>query len=180
MFGTRRLAICIRGNRCLFNARMVRDKLIEHVMTDTSLTSYMKRRAGANWEDCRSELCLVVAEKTDVELKKIEPYFNFWCVRVVRNINDETRGRHAMSKYKQERFDIVEVEGAMLQVDDSAILTIVNKVMDNLHWYDRELFKAYIEEGTMRNLSKATGIPLRSIWTTVNKVRDHIRSKVRC
>ena len=46
-----------------------------------------------------------------------------------------------------------------------------------MYWYDRELFKIYLSEGSLRKSEQATGIPYVSIKVTVDKVRKKLKKK---
>jgi len=50
----------------------------------------------------------------------------------------------------------------------------------NLGWYDQTLFKLYCEGGkTISSLARETSIPRTSISLTINRVKRHIRSKIK-
>jgi len=50
----------------------------------------------------------------------------------------------------------------------------------NLGWYDQTLFKLYCEDGkTISSLARETSIPRTSISLTINRVKRHIRSKIK-
>lgn len=55
----------------------------------------------------------------------------------------------------------------------------VYKILDELPWYDRELFKLYAEGGhNYSSLARETGIPRTSIGLTINRVRKYIKQKL--
>ena len=52
----------------------------------------------------------------------------------------------------------------------------VDKILDGLEWYDKELFRLYADgEHNYSTLSKETGIPRTSIALTIKRVRNHIK-----
>lgn len=56
----------------------------------------------------------------------------------------------------------------------------ISKELEQLHWYDQNLFKIYLEENhSMSSLSRATGIPRTSISLTINRIRKHIKNKIK-
>lgn len=58
-------------------------------------------------------------------------------------------------------------------------LNRVNKIIDSLDWYDRELFKLFAEGNhNFSTLSKETGIPRTSIALTIKRVRKYIKSNL--
>tara|TARA_R100000951_G_scaffold115614_2_gene124274 strand:+ start:1174 stop:1647 length:474 start_codon:yes stop_codon:yes gene_type:complete len=150
----------------------LKEELANRVMDHPKLKSYAKRLAGNNWEDCLQELLLVVAEKTDKELKTIQPYFDFWCVRTVRNMNGK---RGTMAKYRKAYVDMIELDLASADFVKRVSAEQVEDDLNKLTWYERELFKCYIEEGNLRAVTAATSIPLSSIWATIKDVKFKLK-----
>lgn len=55
----------------------------------------------------------------------------------------------------------------------------IDKVLDDIHWYDRELFKLYYYEGnTLDSLAKKTKISRNSLFTTIDKVREILKKEL--
>jgi hypothetical protein len=145
----------------------LKENLVNQAIKHPSLTSYVKRLAGDNWEDCLQELCLVIAEKTDKELQVIKPYFNAWCVRVVRNMNGK---RGVMAKYRGQFTDAYELDLVSSEYVKRVSAEQVEEDLKKLTWYERELFKSYMKEGNLRKVATSTKIPLSSVWATINDV----------
>jgi DNA-directed RNA polymerase specialized sigma24 family protein len=55
----------------------------------------------------------------------------------------------------------------------------VNQIVESLPWYDKELWKLYVEGGyNYTGLAKVTGIPRTSIGLTINRVKKHIKKHI--
>jgi RNA polymerase sigma factor (sigma-70 family) len=55
----------------------------------------------------------------------------------------------------------------------------INKLLDTLPWYDRELFKLYVDgDHTYSSLSRETKIPRTSISLTIKRVRNYIKKNL--
>ncbi|QDP49301.1 MAG: hypothetical protein Unbinned3065contig1007_15 [Prokaryotic dsDNA virus sp.] len=55
----------------------------------------------------------------------------------------------------------------------------IDLVLDELNWYDRELFKLYYYEGnTLDGLAAKTRISRNSIFSTIDKVRDILKKEL--
>ena len=55
----------------------------------------------------------------------------------------------------------------------------IDKVLDDIHWYDRELFKLYYYEGnTLDSLAAKTKISRNSLFTTIDKVREILKKEL--
>jgi len=55
----------------------------------------------------------------------------------------------------------------------------VNKLIEDLDWYDRELFKLFAAgDHNYSTLAKETGIPRTSIALTIKRVRKHLKKNL--
>ena len=51
----------------------------------------------------------------------------------------------------------------------------IDTELDNMYWYDREIFKLYYyENNTLDSLAEKTGISRNSLYTTIDKVRKEL------
>jgi hypothetical protein len=60
--------------------------------------------------------------------------------------------------------------------DETDILNFINKELDKMDWYDRELFRAAVKLNSERKLAQKTRINRNSIRTTIKKVKERIRN----
>ena len=53
---------------------------------------------------------------------------------------------------------------------------LIDKKLDNLYWYDREIYKLYYSPDgeTLDSLAKKTGISRNSLFTTIDNVRKYL------
>ena len=55
----------------------------------------------------------------------------------------------------------------------------IDKQLDGMYWYDKELFKMYYyEDNTLDSLAKKTGISRNSLFTTIDNVRKLLKDKL--
>ena len=54
----------------------------------------------------------------------------------------------------------------------------VDKVLDNVYWYDRKIYYLYYEGETLDSLAKKTGISRNSLFTTIDNVRQLLKDKL--
>ena len=67
------------------------------------------------------------------------------------------------------------------EVDNYKINKIeqIDKVLDNVYWYDKKIFELYYYEGnTLDSLAAKTKISRNSIFNTIDKVRTIIKNKL--
>jgi transposase-like protein len=54
----------------------------------------------------------------------------------------------------------------------------ISKIVEGLYWYDQEILKMYVDLGSVRKVSKQTGIPHTSIFITIKKIRLCIKQQL--
>ncbi|MAB40150.1 MAG: hypothetical protein CL525_13790 [Aequorivita sp.] len=61
------------------------------------------------------------------------------------------------------------------------MLEKIDKELDTIYWYDREIYKIYYspEKQTLDSIAKKTGISRNSLFTTLDNVRIHLKSKIK-
>jgi transposase-like protein len=65
------------------------------------------------------------------------------------------------------------------QIDNSQeVADAISKIVQGLYWYDQEILSLYVELGSVRKVSKQTGIPHTSIFITIKKIRSCIKSQL--
>ena len=67
------------------------------------------------------------------------------------------------------------------EVDNESLkkLELIDLQLDQLNWYDRELFKLYYYEGnTLDSLAAKTRISRNSLFTTIDKVRTILKKEL--
>ncbi len=75
--------------------------------------------------------------------------------------------------------DIVKLIKEEEEIDNSqAVADSISKIIESLYWYDQEILRMYVELGSVRKVSKQTGIPHTSIFITIKKIRSCIKSQL--
>ena len=67
-----------------------------------------------------------------------------------------------------------------IEIDYNEInLNKIDSILDDVHWYDKGVFELYYHEGnTLDSLARKTGISRNSLFNTIDKVREFIKSKI--
>jgi DNA-directed RNA polymerase specialized sigma24 family protein len=150
----------------------VKEKLCRRLLEDKKLKVLAQRLGGSQWEDVLQEVAVLICEYPDPE--KLDKWFNFWCARVIMNMTSSTGQIGKLKSRRIEHCELVEFEYDH-EIDKQ--FEEVNKILDGMDWYDRELFKTYVEEGSLRNVEKRIGIKYGSVWNTVDKVRKQVNEE---
>ena len=159
----------------------VKERLCTQLMNDPSLNSLAYRLAGNDKTDLMQEVALLICEKTDSELHRIESYFSFWCVRVMINMTGK-RGEFT-KKYRNKYIDADDWHFETMQDydhDEDEMIRKVDEVLNDasIHWYKRDMFRLYCECGSLRKVEKEVGIPFVSVFNTVKEMREIIKERL--
>ena len=86
---------------------------------------------------------------------------------------------HSNNESNNYTFKELENKPENLDVTQWEKLEQIDVALDNLHWYDRELFKLYYYEGnTLDSLAAKTNISRNSLFTTIDKVREILKKEL--
>lgn len=135
------------------------------------------------WEDLRQEVSIILFEYDKDKLAEIvgkgKNVFRFWVVRICCN-QVSSNGKlnktykvlipvEDINKYIKKEFEVI--------TDDSIVKQIETRI-ESLYWYDKEVLRLYIELGSVRKVSKQTGIPHTSIFITIKNIQKCIRQSL--
>jgi hypothetical protein len=146
---------------------------------------YVFRNIGKElWEDLRQEIAVIVLEYDSDKIIELEEkgkqVFKFWIVRICCNQTNSKYGKFGRlygSLVPVE--DIVKFVKEEDEIDNSQELAEgISKIINGLYWYDQEILKMYIELGSVRKVSKQTGIPHTSVFITIKNIRKCIKQQL--
>lgn len=133
--------------------------------------------------DALQEVALKICETPDEELERIKS-FKGWAFMIMRNFASKTGESR---KYQERVLDWHRLKTEHYSTYNPEIDELANKAQEEIerlaehgseYWYEGMLFKEYIQEGTMRELSRQTKIPLTSISKTINETRDILKDRL--
>ena len=136
------------------------------------------------WEDLRQEVALIVLEYDKKKIEEIEKkgkqVFKFWIVRICCNQTNSKYGKFGrMYKSLIPVDDIVKFIKQEVEVfDDQPLINAIQRKIEDLYWYDKEILKMYTELGSVRKVSAVTGIPHTSIFITIKNIRKCIKQSL--
>lgn len=143
------------------------------------------RNIGKNlWEDLRQEIAWIVLQYDRNKIIELESkgkqVFKFWIVRICCNQTNSKYG-----KFGRMYASLIPVEDIMLFIKEDQhidntdeVAHSIEKIVKEMYWYDQEILKMYVELGSVRKVSKATGIPHTSIFITIKKIRKCIMDQL--
>ena len=89
--------------------------------------------------------------------------------------NDYLKEKNRIEKFRiGDGFDIID------DIEEQIELKSVNNYVDSWEWYDKMLFKLYINTDlSIRQIAKETGISLTSVFYTIKTCKNRIKNKVK-
>lgn len=150
-------------------------EIITKTSQDKELRQICRKIGGNLSDDLFQELMVILLEYNEQKLIDIynKGYYKWFLVKTLTN-QFNSNSSPFNKKYRPKDIDYIITDSYDHSID--IMIDKVNNKLNQLHWYDRELFKAYIESGSYRKLSKQTDIPFNSISRTINNVKNYIRN----
>lgn len=136
------------------------------------------------WEDLRQEIAYIVLQYDLAKIQELEEkgkqVFKFWIVRICCNQTNSKYGKFGRlysSLLPVE--DILKFVKEEETIDNSQeVFESISKIVEGLYWYDQEILKMYVDLGSVRKVSKQTGIPHTSIFITIKNIRKCIKQQL--
>lgn len=134
-------------------------------------------------DDLRQEIFLVLCEMNDERLLGMwtSGYLKYFIVRTMLNMakSDRSTFFNQFRKSFTEYCDNYESADQGSEIDEE-VDTKLKQSMGELHWYEKNVFELYAENGrNILKLSRDTKIPYRSLFKTVTKVKKKLSKAVR-
>lgn len=132
-------------------------------------------------DDLKQEVFIVLCEMDEDKLLQMysDGVLKYFIVRTILNMAKSKTSRF-FYKYRK----ISDELNVNLEVKDNSydedVFSKLESSLDVLHWYEKELFRLYSENGNnVLQLSRETRIPYRSLIKTITKVKQLLKYKIR-
>lgn len=161
-----------------------RNQIIEQLYKDKDIAQGIAKMQPVDLQDdLRQEMFLVLCEMPDEKFFQMhnDGYLKFFLVRTMLNMIKSDRSTFH-NKFRKVYTEVdMTMERSEEQDHDFEELSFkLRKSLDVLHWYEKEIFRLYSENGkNILKLSRETKIPYRSLFNTVRKVRIYLKYKIR-
>ena len=103
----------------------------------------------------------------------------YYMVRIMLNMIKSDRS--TFFKNYRNYVELLENDVEVVEADPSETYEKIELHLQNLHWYNRELFKLYALDfkKNAKELSRKTGIPYMSIVRSINKTKAEIKKNIK-
>lgn len=163
---------------------MNKENIITQMYLDKDISQAISKMQPVELQDdLRQEIFLVLCEMNDERLLGMwtSGYLKYFIVRTMLNMakSDRSTFFNLFRKSFTEYCDNYEKADDVSVVDEEMDGKL-KKSMSELHWYEKNVFEQYAENGrNILKLSRDTKIPYRSLFKTVTKVKKKLSTAVR-
>jgi len=157
----------------------VRQLAILDLLADGSLESLSKKIAGQYADDLIQEVAVLILEMEDEKWAEINEggYLRWYVVRTMMNMATSARSSfsrlHGVHQKNTKYKDGPDEE--VYDHEKEADILKLETILETYHWYERDMLRLYLKEGSYRKVAKVTGIPFKSIGNTVKKTIENLR-----
>ena len=123
---------------------------------------------------------MVILEMDEQKWTKVNDggYVRFYIVRTMMTMATSPRSTfartHGLFAHNKQVPDIADdADGYDWEQEDD--MTIIEALLDSYHWYDKEVLRLWIQEGSYRKVAAKTDIPFKSIGNSVRRTLDQLK-----
>ncbi len=135
-------------------------------------------------------LSVVIEELLNADQEKIntiiqKKQITFYIARIMMNQYYSKTSRYYYEYRKYYELAVTEINNEITKSstddNDQALrqeyVKKIQKVLDNCHWFDRQIFKLYyMKDHSLNSLAKVTKIDRNTIYHTINRVKKFLKN----
>ena len=161
---------------------MLRNEIITEFWESKSVNeSFEKMQPVELQADLKAEVFLILCEMEEEKLIGLyeRNELKYYMVRIMLNMIKSDRS--SFFKNYRNYVELLEYDVEVVETDPSETYEKIELHLQNLHWYNRELFKLYALDfkKNAKELSRKTGIPYMSIVRSINKTKAEIKKNIK-
>lgn len=161
---------------------MTRDKIITSLYNDKDITDAINKMHPEELrDDLRQEMFMVILEMPEQKLKEKhdEGSLKWYLIRTMLNMIKSDRSGFYV-KFRRCNEELTDKHDSPDTPTHDELLDKVNGIVENVHWYEREILRLHTEGGkTFRDISRDTKIPYRSILETMKNTKHKLKRMIR-
>ena len=147
---------------------------------DDELQQLAIRICHSHADDLIQEAAMVLLQMDDSKWQKVNDggYVRFYIVRTMMTMATSPRSTfartHGLFAHNKQVPDIADdADGYDWEQEDD--MTIIEALLDSYHWYDKEVLRLWLQEGSYRKVAEKTDIPFKSIGNSVRRTLDQLK-----
>ena len=159
---------------------MDKNKIVEQYwLNDEVNQAFAKMQPEELQYDLKVEVFMVLLEMDDEKLFGLyeRNEIRFYIVRTMLNMIKSDRSQF----WKKYRNYTEYEDNEKAEVEQNSVLDIMEKGIEKLHWYQKEILNLYTFEfnKNAKELSRKTGIPYMSIIRTLKQTKNELKKHIR-
>ena len=162
---------------------MKKKEIINTIARDKEFSSIAKKISNYSslHEDLFQEFIMILLEMPAKKLQGIwhRKEMNYFAagtmIKMFRSNTSRFIKTHRINGYELLTDELPEEEN---DNEKKIKLDKIEKQLSKEYWYNGQLVEAWLEEGSLRKLSKRTGIPVRSCFQTINSTIKRVKEKM--
>jgi len=150
------------------------------LLADDELRELAVRICHRFSDDLIQEAAMVLLQMDDAKWQKVNDggYVRFYIVRTMMTMATSPRSTfartHGLFAHNKQVPDIADdADGYDWEQEDD--MTIIEALLDSYHWYDKEVLRLWLQEGSYRKVAAKTDIPFKSIGNSVRRTLDQLK-----
>lgn len=158
-----------------------RDFIIQEMYLSTDINDAIGKMNPIDLQDdLRQEVFLVLCEMDEEKLFQMydNGYLKYFIVRTILNMAKSDRSNF-YKKFRQVYQEIPITYEIKKEDYDEGLMNKLEKGLEVLHWYEREIFRLYAKDKNLLQVSRETKIPYRSLIKTIKKTKMLLKYKIR-
>lgn len=147
---------------------------------DDELQQLAIRICHSHADDLIQEAAMVLLQMDDSKWQRVNDggYVRFYIVRTMMTMATSPRSTfartHGLFAHNKQVPDIADdADGYDWEQEDD--MTIIETLLDSYHWYDKEVLRLWLQEGSYRKVAEKTDIPFKSIGNSVRRTLDQLK-----
>ena len=147
---------------------------------DDELQQLAIRICHSHADDLIQEAAMVLLQMDDSKWQRVNDggYVRFYIVRTMMTMATSPRSTfartHGLFAHNKQVPDIADdADGYDWEQEDD--MTIIEALLDSYHWYDKEVLRLWLQEGSYRKVAEKTDIPFKSIGNSVRRTLDQLK-----
>lgn len=128
-------------------------------------------------DDLYQELVLTILEKDEDKFKNFKDCnsIRYYAVGILCNMVYSKTSQF----YKKIRQRLPDWQPPNDEPNDSDLSGIANELLEKQYWFDKHIFKLYINKGSIRKVANDTGINRGIVYSSIQNTREKIKRKMK-
>lgn len=162
----------------------------EFFYSNNEFKTLIKRYAGQYWEDFYQDFYFIISNQCQIKLKDIHERgeLKYYFIRIIFNQLRSNSSKSFINQFKNEvpLESVLEIQDTSIDFEEELkinslnleIERVINQPRNIKEWHENTMLLLLINEGSLRLVSKKTGIAKSTVSDIINRAKDRIKSDI--